>query len=327
MVKETEYYDRLKVSPNATELEIKKAYRRLAIQLHPDKNPDDPTAHEKFQQIGEAYQVLSEPELRKLYDQNGKEGAVPSSGFEDPAEFFAMIFGGEAFMDWIGEISMMKDLTKSMEITMKEMEEEQQTPLEASANAESRAAKATADSISKPPTPAPPAPSFETAFDEKTRLASETNTADNSTPASGTSTPRPKGIPTRLAITDRTEEDARLDAAGVSAKEKQLRDKEKKKGGLTKEQKEELAAFEAERTKIRNERVDTLAKKLIDRVSVWTETDKGADVTAAFKKKTELEIENLKMESFGIEIMHAIGATYHSKATTFLKSQKAVIGS
>jgi len=68
--------------------------------------------------------------------------------------------------------------------------------------------------------------------------------------------------------------------------------------------------------------VDTLARKLIDRISIWTETDKGADVTHAFEEKTRLEVENLKMESFGLEILHAIGTTYLQKATSFLKSQK-----
>jgi DnaJ-class molecular chaperone len=100
MVVETAYYDALGVPPTATELEIKKAYRKLAIKLHPDKNPGDETAHAKFQEIGEAYQILSDDQLRAAYDKYGKEGAMPSSGFEDPSEFFTMIFGGEAFVDW-----------------------------------------------------------------------------------------------------------------------------------------------------------------------------------------------------------------------------------
>ena len=113
-----------------------------------------------------------------------------------------------------------------------------------------------------------------------------------------------------------------MDAAGLTAEEKELRKKEKKKGGLTKEQREKLDAYEQERKKAREERVDTLAKKLLDRISVWTETDKGKDVTKAFEEKTRLEVENLKIESFGLEILHAVGTTYIQKATSFLKSQK-----
>lgn len=121
---------------------------------------------------------------------------------------------------------------------------------------------------------------------------------------------------------DKSEEDARMDAAGLTAEEKELRKKDKKKGGLSKEQRDRLEAYEKERRKIRDDRVETLAKKLIDRISVWTETDKGADVTKAFEEKIRLEVENLKMESFGLEILHAIGTTYLQKASSFLKSQK-----
>ncbi|KAF9735408.1 hypothetical protein PMIN06_002607 [Paraphaeosphaeria minitans] len=342
MVKETAYYDALQVPPTATELEIKKAYRKLAIKLHPDKNPGDETAHEKFQAIGEAYQVLSDETLRKNYDQYGKEGAIPSSGFEDPAEFFTMIFGGEAFMDWIGEISLMKDLTKTMEISMREMEEQEAAEAEAAASTADESA-AGADKTTEPAstaqakaaepatvpgagavpeTQAAPLPvSVETPAEPAAAAGAASTPQAPST--SGTSTPQPgRGIPIRAAIMDKSEEDARLEAAGITDAEKELREKQKKKGGLTKEQREELAAYELERKRIRDERVQTLAKKLVDRISIWTETDKGADVTAAFKAKTQLEIENLKMESFGLEILHAMGATYLSKATSFIKSQK-----
>ena len=310
MVVDTIYYDALGVKPNATELEIKKAYRRLAITTHPDKNPGDETAHAKFQAIGEAYQVLSNDELRKRYDKFGKEEAVPGGGFEDPAEFFGMIFGGEAFVDLIGELSLMKDLTKTMDITAKQMEEEEAAQ---TAEAKMESLKMSEGSEAKEGTSLPPKPSVSTTDSDLKPPKSEASST------SGASTPRPRMG--QQAIMAQSEEDARMDAAGLTPEEKELRKKEKKKG-LTKEQREELAAYEAERKRIRDERVDTLTKKLMDRISIWTETDKGTDVTKAFQEKTRLEVENLKMESFGLEILHAIGMTYMQKATSFLKSQK-----
>jgi DNA-binding transcriptional ArsR family regulator len=247
--------------------------------------------------------------------------------------------------DRIGEISLMKDLTKTMEISMREMEEEEahqaaqaqaaasastpaaqvhetgtHTPESAAAQAKHAEAAAEAKASSSADAPPPP-PYVETPPNASEASASAATPA--SPPTSGTSTPRSRQmqIPIRPAIMDKSEEDARLEAAGVTDAEKELREKQKKKG-LTKEQREELAAYEMERKRIRDERVQTLAKKLIDRISVWTETDKGKDVTAAFKEKTRLEIENLKMESFGLEILHAIGATYLQKASSFIKSQK-----
>lgn len=326
MVVDTTYYEALGVPPTASELEIKKAYRKLAITTHPDKNPGDETAHVKFQAIGEAYQVLSNDDLRKRYDKFGKDEAVPGGGFEDPAEFFGMIFGGDAFVDLIGELSLLKDLTKSMEIAAKAVEEE-----EAAKSAEEKlqaAEKGTAEikldaepsKHSSPSTPAPPAPPVDPlAYHDSKTSDLKPPMRDTPSPSSGANTPRRNYA--QFTIMDKSEEDARMDAAGLSPEEKELRKKEKKKG-LTKEQAEELAAFDAERTRIRNERVETLAKKLLDRISIWTETDKGADVTKAFQEKTRLEVENLKMESFGLEILHAIGITYLQKATSFLKSQK-----
>src|SRR5205809_6579236 len=68
-----DYYKTLGVEKNATEEEIKKAYRKLARKYHPDLNPNDKEANRKFQQINEANEVLSDPEKRKKYDQYGKD--------------------------------------------------------------------------------------------------------------------------------------------------------------------------------------------------------------------------------------------------------------
>ena len=68
-----DYYKILEIDKNATEEDIKKAYRKLARKLHPDLNPNDKEAHKKFQQINEANEVLSDPEKRKKYDQYGKD--------------------------------------------------------------------------------------------------------------------------------------------------------------------------------------------------------------------------------------------------------------
>ncbi|KAI1614365.1 molecular chaperone DnaJ [Exophiala viscosa] len=327
MVVDTSYYDALGVKPDATELEIKKAYRKLAITTHPDKNPGDETAHERFQAVGEAYQVLSNKETRAAYDKYGKEKAMPSQGFEDPAEFFSMIFGGDAFVDLIGELTLLKDLTHTMDITMEQMEEEelaksaeeklnvqdareQEATTATAADMSAKEKEARQDSTAESATSAPPPPYVGTSEEPSTSAAQ----------SSGTSTPQRRYMG-QQAIMDKSEEEARMEAAGLSQEEKDLQ-KKKKKGGLTKEQREKLEAYERERRKAREERVETLAKKLIDRISVWTETDKGADVTAAFQEKTRLEVENLKMESFGLEILHAVGQTYLSKATSFLKSQK-----
>ncbi|KAI5844559.1 X-domain of DnaJ-containing-domain-containing protein [Morchella snyderi] len=350
MVKETEYYDTLEVAPTASELEIKKAYRKLAIKLHPDKNLDDPTAPAKFQAISEAYQVLSNEELRKQYDKYGKERAVPDSGFEDPSEFFSMIFGGDAFEDWIGELSLMKDLTRTMEITMKEMEEEEAASEEEAKNKDSEIKPASSSpgvsgehkptehkptehkpTEHKPTTsdglhaPVPVTPDGTTPTPQAAAATSSSELPIPPTKTSPTtsrsSTPRPKGVPTRPMIMDKSEED-RMTAEGLTEEEKELKRKDRKKAGMTKKQREAFAALQAEQRETRNKRVEILTQKLIDRICVWTETDQGQDTTRSFNEKTKCEVENLKMESFGIEILHAIGYTYISKGASFIKSQK-----
>lgn len=68
-----DYYKILGVNRNANKNSIKKAYRKLAKEMHPDKNRDDPDANEKFQELGAAYEALSDPDKRKLYDKCGEE--------------------------------------------------------------------------------------------------------------------------------------------------------------------------------------------------------------------------------------------------------------
>ncbi|KAL0080109.1 X-domain of DnaJ-containing-domain-containing protein [Phycomyces blakesleeanus] len=88
----------------------------MAIRFHPDKNPDDPTAEAKFKRISEAYQVLSDPKLRKNYNEYGEENGVkPDGGFVDPEEFFKSSFGGDRFLDIIGELSIGRDMREAME--------------------------------------------------------------------------------------------------------------------------------------------------------------------------------------------------------------------
>jgi len=92
------YYEILSVSRNATEEDIKKSYRRLAMQYHPDRNPGDREAEERFKEAAEAYEVLSDPQKREIYNQYGHEGLSSSgfqgfSGFEDIFSSFGDIFG------------------------------------------------------------------------------------------------------------------------------------------------------------------------------------------------------------------------------------------
>src|SRR5690606_38548859 len=86
---------------NASEAEIKKAYRQTAIKYHPDKNPDDKAAEEKFKEAAEAYEVLSNPEKKQRYDQFGHAGIGGNGGFggggmnmDDIFSQFGDIFGG-----------------------------------------------------------------------------------------------------------------------------------------------------------------------------------------------------------------------------------------
>lgn len=100
-----DYYEILGVSKNATKEELKKAYRKTAIKYHPDKNPDDPQAETKFKEAAEAYEVLSDPQKRQVYDNYGHAGLDGSMGgggagmnmddiFSRFGDIFGSAFGG-----------------------------------------------------------------------------------------------------------------------------------------------------------------------------------------------------------------------------------------
>lgn len=100
------YYEILGVSRSATEVEIKRAYKKLAVANHPDRNPDDPSAAERFKEAAEAYEVLSDSQKRRTYDQFGHEGLRGAAGggpggfgsaqdiFDAFGDIFGDLFGG-----------------------------------------------------------------------------------------------------------------------------------------------------------------------------------------------------------------------------------------
>jgi molecular chaperone DnaJ len=93
-----DYYEVLSISRTATEEEVKRSYRKLAVKYHPDKNPGDPHAEEKFKELGEAYDVLIDADKRAAYDRFGhaafSQGIGRGGGFHDPFDIFREVFGG-----------------------------------------------------------------------------------------------------------------------------------------------------------------------------------------------------------------------------------------
>jgi molecular chaperone DnaJ len=109
MAQKRDYYEILEVSKNVSKDDLKKAYRKIALQYHPDRNPDNPTAEEKFKEAAEAYEVLSNDEKRQLYDRYGHAGVSGAAGggaggfnMEDIFSQFSDIFGGGTGFDFFG---------------------------------------------------------------------------------------------------------------------------------------------------------------------------------------------------------------------------------
>ncbi|KAI0654329.1 DnaJ-domain-containing protein [Cubamyces menziesii] len=233
---ETGYYDLLGVPVDSTTDDIKKAYRRLAIKHHPDKNRDDPHAEERFKEIAIAYQTLSDPELRRKYNEFGPKESAPEGGFVDPEEIFGSIFGGERFVPIIGHISLAKDMKAALQ------EEE-----------------------------------------------------------------------------DNESENVQRDAKGreiLSPEEKARREEKARKAA-------------AEKAAARAERVAKLVENLDRKLSIFTESAAGPSdpqVSESFRTICKLEAEELKKESYGVDLLHAIGFVYAQKAKHYLASNQTFLG-
>ncbi|KAK9696193.1 DnaJ-like protein [Basidiobolus ranarum] len=205
----TEYYDILGVAPTATAGEIKKKYYNLAMKYHPDKN-QEADAEEVFKKISEAYQVLSDPVLRKKYNEYGPQNNIaPEGGFVNPQDFFKQQFGGDRFVDWIGEISIAQDFKEAMQESNPESEE-----------------------------------------------------------------------------------------AALSEEEKKAKEEQQSE----------------ERSKARAERVNKLAENLTNKLAMFTESSGDEESVAKFKAYIQHEANDLQAESYGVELLHAIGYTYSLKA-------------
>ncbi|KAI3413828.1 hypothetical protein GPALN_011308 [Globodera pallida] len=118
MVKDKKYYEILEVHVTATDHDLKKAYRKLALKYHPDKNPDE---GERFKLISQAYEVLSNAEKRKIYDEYGEEGLKgggEGGGMHNPMDIFEMFFGGGGFRGGGDKPTKVRDTVHQLTVSL-----------------------------------------------------------------------------------------------------------------------------------------------------------------------------------------------------------------
>lgn len=336
---DTQYYDLLGVAPDATDADLKKAYRKQAIKYHPDKNPSA-DAEEKFKEIAKAYQVLSDPNLRAVYDKHGIQESVGGmSGPEDPSAFFAAVFGGDRFYDYIGEISLMKEMSSVTEVMMTE-EEKQEMEKEWKASTSQPGVSTHAASAATPSSPTTSGPAATPGIahpEQKPATTQPEGEPKEGHPAPQTEETQPKTEhepkSTEGATTTDSEAKPQIPDTHVSATSPPPtpggsipKDTGKKRPKLTPEQKQKIDAIGEERDKAMQKRIDELTEKLKERLRPYVESKHpGAPndpECKAWEDKLRHEAEDLKLESFGIELLHTIGNMYMMKATSALKSRK-----
>ncbi|BGP17521.1 hypothetical protein JCM10213_008254 [Rhodosporidiobolus nylandii] len=305
-VKDDSYYKLFGIKADADDAVIKKAYRKAAIKWHPDKNPGNPEAAAKFQEISEAYTILSDSNSRAVYDKHGKQSAMGEAGGEEvmpnPGDLFAAMFGGKAFEDWIGEISLGKEVSKAFE----QADEEEKKEAEK------------VDSAKPATTGAASAASGSAIHSEPHVEAAAASAATDAATASGVP-PAPSSPAAAASASTSTSTPSATPAESAQAKP-HLAGKPPK---LTAEQKQKAYEEEKKSWEEKRKRVETLAQKLRDRVRPFVEARnpgvKDDTETQRFAQRMREETRDLAMESFGVELCHLLGEIYMQKATTYIR--------
>ncbi|KAI5954975.1 CAJ1 [Candida jiufengensis] len=309
MVKDTTYYEILQVEVTANEQELRKAYRKQAIKLHPDKNGNDPLASEKFQELGEAYGILSNEQTRKIYDELGVEGMKKQQETNggaadiDPSEFFEVIFGGVAFKDWIGELGMFNDITKSAEVMFDEENEEGSgsidgeninfvngTPQSASSNT------STTSGLNKNEDNS----TFKTTTTESTTKDDLSSKVDS------------------LAVSEKNNNHINSSSKNITTEEL----KKKRKQKMTKEQRDEIIRIQEESKKIKQKRIKELSEKLMERIEKYRSSATNPEGLKKFTHTLNQEFDDMKIESFGIQLLQLIGKIYTNQANATISASK-----
>ncbi|CAE8717456.1 unnamed protein product, partial [Polarella glacialis] len=120
-VADTELYDLLGAKPEATEAELRRAFYKKSLALHPDKNPDNPEATAQFQAVTDAYRVLGDEGRRRVYDEHGKDSSASALPKIEPMVFFAALFGTHHFETYIGRLRLAQDIDGDLQSIIRDI--------------------------------------------------------------------------------------------------------------------------------------------------------------------------------------------------------------